>query len=203
MRLSSGAATLEDDEAVIESGAQDRTVIAAPKDGRTPAKLSPTVASLLPGAAKNKLAIAGAAYKLATASRTNETKAMTPIEDYQDVLQNIEQAVVQVWQQNPAMTNYVVMAAYDAAINYYRAAASQQEPKPVTLKGLDAKVFEAVKEMCEWRLGRAPGPEEDDLAPIPLEDLVACLRKLRKSVDFWTKQGGRQAYMQYIEKYVG
>ena len=128
---------------------------------------------------------------------------MNPIEDYQDVLQNIESAVVQVWKQNPAMTNYVVMAAYDAAINYYRALASQQTPKPVNLTGLDAKVFSGVKEMCEWRSGRAPGPVPGELAPIPLEDLVACLRKLRKSVDFWTKQGGRQGYMKYIEQYVG
>jgi len=41
------------------------------------------------------------------------------------------------------------------------------------------------------------------VTPIPLEDMVACLRKLRKSVDFWTKQGGRQGYMKYIEHYVG
>jgi hypothetical protein len=34
-------------------------------------------------------------------------------------------------------------------------------------------------------------------------DMVACLRKLRKSVDFWTQRGGRQGYMQYIEQYVG
>jgi hypothetical protein len=128
---------------------------------------------------------------------------MNPTEDYQDVLHNIEAAVVQVWRQNPAMTNYVVMAAYDAAINHYRALASQQTPKPMNLTGLDAKVFEGVKEMCEWRSGRTPSPEKGDLTPIPLDDLVSCLRKLRKSVDFWTKQGGRQGYMQYIEQYVG
>jgi hypothetical protein len=128
---------------------------------------------------------------------------MNPIDDYQDVLQNIEAAVVVIWQQNPAMTNYVVMAAYDAAINYYRALANQQPPKPANLTGLDAKVFAGVKEICEWRSGRAPGPEEGEVTPIPLEDLVACLRKLRKSVDFWTKQGGRQAYMQYIAQHVG
>lgn len=127
---------------------------------------------------------------------------MNPIDDYQDVLQNIEAVVVQVWQQNPAMTNYVVMAAYDAAINYYRALANQQTPKPANLAGLDAKVFDEVKAVCEWRSGRTPAPDMDEFTPIPLEDLVACLRKLRKSVDFWTKQGGRQGYMKYIEEYV-
>ena len=30
---------------------------------------------------------------------------MNPIDDCQDVLENIEAAVIQVWQQNPAMTN--------------------------------------------------------------------------------------------------
>jgi hypothetical protein len=151
----------------------------------------------------NKLEIPGATCKLAPVSKTDESSAVSPIEDYQDVLQNVETVVVQVWRQNPAMTNYVVMAAYDAAINYYRALASQQTPKPVNLTGLDAKVFEMVKEMCEWRSGRASGPVQIGLTPIPLEDLVACLRKLRKSVDYWTKQGGRQGYLQYVAQYVG
>jgi hypothetical protein len=127
---------------------------------------------------------------------------VNPIDDYQDVLQNIEAVVVQVWQENPTMTDYVVMAAYDAAINYYRALASQQTPKPANLSGLDARVFEGVIEICEWRSGRSAGPKQGELTPIPLEDLVACLRKLRKSVDYWTKHGGRQGYMQYIEQYV-
>ena len=30
---------------------------------------------------------------------------MNPIDDCQDVLENIEATVIQVWQQNPAMTN--------------------------------------------------------------------------------------------------
>ena len=73
----------------------------------------------------------------------------------------------------------------------------------MNLAGLDAKVFEAVKEICESRTGRSPGSELGEVIPIPLEDMVACLRKLRKSVDFWTNRGGRQGYMQYIEQYVG
>jgi hypothetical protein len=128
---------------------------------------------------------------------------VNPIDDHQDVLQNIESAVVQVWRQHPAMTNYAVMAAYDAAIQYYRALANQQAPKPVQLTSLDAQLFEAVREMCEWRSGRKPMPELGEIAPIPLEDLIACLRRLRKSVDFWTKRSGRQGYMQYIEQFVG
>lgn len=134
--------------------------------------------------------------------KTDTFIPVNPIEDYQDVLQNIEAAVVQIWRRNSAMTNYTAMSAYDAAINYYRALANQQTPKPPTISGLDAEVFEAVKAVCELRSGRTPGPEAADLTPIPLEDLVACLRKLRKSVDFWTKQGGRKGYLEYIERFL-
>ena len=156
-----------------------------------------------PPRTESGLAFPGAARKLAPTSRTDDSSTVNPIDDYQDVLQNIEAAVVVVWKQNPAMSNYVAMAAYDAAIKYYRALADQQTPKPVNLAGLDAKVFEVVKETCEWRTGRSPESELGEVTPIPLEDMVACLRKLRKSVDFWTKRGGRQGYMQYIEQYVG
>jgi hypothetical protein len=128
---------------------------------------------------------------------------MNPLDDYPDVLQNIESTVVAVWRQNPAMNNYAVMAAYDAAIQYYRAQANGQKPKELKLTALDAAIFEAVSRACEFRLGRTADPAMQGVAPIPLEDLVACLRKLRKSVDFWTEQGGRQGYLRYIEQFVG
>lgn len=125
---------------------------------------------------------------------------MDPLKDYQDVLQNIEAVVAELWRKHPEMTNYTVMRAYEAAIARYHAEARGQTPKPVNLTGLNAMVFSDVSEICEWRLGRTRDLE--DIKPIPVEDLVACLRKLHKSVDFWTKEGGRQGYLTFIEKFV-
>ena len=127
---------------------------------------------------------------------------MNPIEDYQDVLQNTEFAVVDVWRTNRAMTNYTVMRAYDAALTHYTALAREHTPKPSNLTGLDAMLFEAVKGICEWRLGHSSNKEETQVEAIPVEDLIACLRRLRKSVDHWTKEGGRQGYLQFIEQFL-
>ena len=127
---------------------------------------------------------------------------MEPHEKNLDVLQNIESAVVQIWRDNPALTNYSVMRAYEAAIAYYGALARQHTPKPVNLTGLDAALFEAVKSICELRLGRVALPDQPEFPPLPTEDLVACLRKLCKSVDHWTKAGGRQGYLQFIDKFL-
>lgn len=127
---------------------------------------------------------------------------MSPIEDYRDVLQNIEAVVASIWRGHPEMTNYAVMRAYEAAITRYNAEARQLTPKPVNLTGLDAKLYEEVSGICEWRLGRSANSDTPKPKPIPVEDLVACLRKLHKSVDFWTKEGGRQGYLRYIQNFV-
>jgi hypothetical protein len=128
---------------------------------------------------------------------------MNPTEDHPDVLQNIEAAVVAVWRSNRAMTNYTVMRAYDTAIAEYSALARQQTPKPANLTGLDATLFKAVREICEWRLGHGANPDSDEkITPISVEDLVACLKKLRKSVDFWTRERGRSGYLDYIQDFL-
>jgi hypothetical protein len=117
-------------------------------------------------------------------------------QEHEDDLKDIESGVIDIWRTHPEMTDYTVMRAYEAATAYYNALAREQMPKSVKLTGLDATVFEAVKESCERRLGRTVEK------PITLEDLVACLRRLRKSVDFWTKEGGRQGYLEFVEKFL-
>ena len=78
-------------------------------------------------------------------------------------------------------------------------------PRPASLTGVDLEVFNGVKGICEWRLGRVPAAKQAphaEVQPISLEDLVACLRRLKKSVDHWTQMGGRQGYLRFIEKFI-
>ena len=126
---------------------------------------------------------------------------MSVIESYENVLKQIETAVVQVWRKQPAMTNYAVMRVYEAATERYRAEALARTPKNVALTGVEAELLEAVRTACDTCLREFPSAE-NPAQSMPAEDMVACLRRLSKSVDFWTKQGGRQGYMQYIEGFV-
>ena len=126
---------------------------------------------------------------------------MDPIQDAEDVLKAIETAVIRLADQNADMNNYTVMRAYDAAIEHYRDLARQHTPKEVRLSGLDGLVYKVVYEACEQRLGKSVSDHERGPL-LTLEDLVACLRKLRKSVDFWTKQGGRTGYLDHISEFI-
>lgn len=125
-------------------------------------------------------------------------------EENLDVLQNLEFTVVQIWRAHPEMTDYCAERAYEAAFQFYRAEARGQTPKPPALSGLDATVFDAVKGMCEFRLGRGEKTEEPDEAtpPVPVEKIVDCLRQLGKSVQRHTKHGGRQSYLTFVDKFV-
>jgi hypothetical protein len=79
---------------------------------------------------------------------------MNVITDAEDVLKEIETAVVRVSRGKADMTNYAALRAYEAAITHYHAIARQQQPKPANLSGSDALVDEAIQIVCEARLGR-------------------------------------------------
>ena len=126
-------------------------------------------------------------------------------EENLDILQNLEFAVVEVWRAHPEMTDYVAQRACEAARQFYRAEQRGSPPKPPALTGLDATAFESLKAMCEFRLGRSPGPKSETeipVTPIPVEKLVACLQELAKSVERHTRSGGRQGYLTFIDGFL-
>ena len=125
-------------------------------------------------------------------------------EDKLAVLQNLEFSIANVRRKQPEMTDYTAQRAYDAAYQFYRAVKRGHQPKPHGLDGLDAKAFEAVKAMCDYRLGQGPCPADgpENITAIPLELLLECLRELEKSVQRHTKLSGRQGYLNFIEQFL-
>jgi hypothetical protein len=125
-------------------------------------------------------------------------------EDYQDVLQNLEFSVISLYRRNPEMTDHVALRAYEAAYERYRAEQRGHAPKPRGLTGLDAETCDAICAMCEWRLGRDPGPDKKGppVEPITAEEMVACLRRLTRSVNLHTRRAGRQGYLNYVAHFV-
>ncbi|HXC35098.1 MAG TPA: hypothetical protein VNV43_04445 [Candidatus Acidoferrales bacterium] len=112
------------------------------------------------------------------------------------ILQNLEFCVMEIWRANSTMTDYSASRAFEAAFQLYRAEARGHMPKPPGLSGLDAEIFESLKAMCEYRLGRGKCPVDgpETVPGVPLEQIVDCLREFCKSVERHTYLGGRQGY---------
>jgi hypothetical protein len=125
-------------------------------------------------------------------------------ERYADVLQNIEFAIVDTDRRLGDALDYHVDAGLEAAVARYAAEQQGRAPREVTLEGARREMYEAVRNVCEWRLGRqelpdAPGQPE----PKTVEEVVMCLKRVRKSVQRWTKQAGRRGYLDFVSSYVG
>jgi len=79
---------------------------------------------------------------------------------------------------------------------------------PARLNPLAQAVYDSVRVMCEWRLGRGEIVTDKDGAslpqppPIRTDEIVACLKRVRKSVQYWNKEGGRRGYLTFVEEYV-
>jgi hypothetical protein len=130
---------------------------------------------------------------------------------YLDVLQNLEAAIVSVYHNNPDLLDRQVDRALELLIRYYRA---RQIGKTIRLPRMTDEVqsvYDQVKAISAWRLGQ--DPEEGDVpfeglppldggTSLSLEEIEACLERLRKSIDRWTGVGGRQGYLHFIEPFV-
>ena len=129
-------------------------------------------------------------------------------EEHLDILQNIEFAIMSVYRENPLLVDFDVEAAINALITLYHAQEQNREPRRPNLNKRATLVYAQVEAMCEFRLGReellskdmrkrAPQPE-----PVTLDVIVACLKRIRKSVQRWNKEGGRQGYLTFVGRFV-
>jgi hypothetical protein len=130
------------------------------------------------------------------------------VEDrYLDVLQNIELAIVSVYQEKPDIVDSSVDRALESLIRLYNAEISKRARPALRLGENDQLLFDRIYGMCEWRLGRSqavPTKMEKNLPePKRPEEMVTCLKRIRSSVKHWTKIGGRQGYLNFVSQYVG
>jgi hypothetical protein len=121
-----------------------------------------------------------------------------------DVLQNIEFGIVAVYRVEPSLLDIDAKDAVEALIRHYHAEEEQRMPPKMMLAERAERVFRSVQPFCEWRLGRStfPGETAVEASGMPVSDLVKCLREIQKSISFWSRQGGRKAYLDFVVQYM-
>lgn len=125
-------------------------------------------------------------------------------EEHSEILQNLEWSILTVSVAHPDLTDYQVDSALEALGRSY---AREGRGQPVLPKNELAKaVYDAVRQTCEWRLGRDQVVNDDgqpmSVEPVSVEVILACLKRLRKSVTYWNKEGGTRGYLDYIRQFL-
>jgi hypothetical protein len=124
-----------------------------------------------------------------------------------DVLQNIEFAVIETYRAHPELTDVNVDRVYENLQRTYQNELKNRAAPKANFSALEQKLFQNVREMCEYRLGRGESSQSDKFRgqfhAILLPDLITCLKRLRRSIEFWTgKNGGIRGYLNYVKDFV-
>jgi len=130
-------------------------------------------------------------------------------QEYEDVLQNIEFVIVSVYREHPEITDWTVETALDGLVRVYQAEGLGRAAPKLRLSEQEQQVFDRVRAMCEWRMGREWLTVEDNQPVLPemptktLDEISACLKRIRTSVKRWNKSGGRRGYLDFVSQYIG
>lgn len=101
-----------------------------------------------------------------------------------------------------------VLDGLEAVIRRYVAETQGRVQPRTALSARASDVSAKVEKMCEWRLGRTSlrgesGPLEVSTSEAhDVETIIACLKRVRKSVRFWNESAGRQGYLEYVKEFV-
>ncbi len=132
---------------------------------------------------------------------------MARFEDkYMGVLYSVESMIVHIYEEHPDLRDYQVEQALTALLSFYR----RPEKGIPRLKGLSRTLFDEVRIICDIYLGHETLQheaedgtiEELSFPPLSVEELLAVLRRIRKSVRMWNKVGGPQGYLHYIQQFI-
>ncbi|MBM3127035.1 MAG: hypothetical protein FJ009_00185 [Chloroflexi bacterium] len=134
---------------------------------------------------------------------------MEKFEDkYLDVLHNIETALVHTYDKHAEMTDWEARDAVKALMRTYKAERDGRAEPNLNLKPLTQEAYTNVKMLCDWRLGRATILTEDGKPPaeLPLpktlDEMIACLQRVLRSIEMWQKEFGRRGYYDFVNGFV-
>jgi len=129
-------------------------------------------------------------------------------EEYMDVLQNIEFALVDAYDRNPNLTDTGAMYAVETLIKVYIGELRGRDVALPQFKPEERDAYDAAKAMCDLRLGRTSMEDEKgkkvgvEGEPLTLEEIIACLKRILKSINTWYKRGGRRGYYEFIRQFI-
>ena len=126
-------------------------------------------------------------------------------DEHLDVLQNIEFAIISVYRERHEVRDSIVSSALDALVTHYKAESRGHTPREVKLPELEALIFARVQEMCELRLGRGGlglTPTDGPTEKKTVDEILACLKRIQKSVERWNKRGGQRGYLTFVDQFI-
>ncbi len=129
-------------------------------------------------------------------------------EKYNDTLRSMELTLVRQYRQMENLVDWEVKTAVNNLIRHYTAEARRRQPPNLTQDALTQLVFDRLRTTCEGWLGREAIVDESGGVvtlsehALKVDEVIACLKRIRRSIDMWQKEGGRRGYFEFIDQFL-
>lgn len=118
---------------------------------------------------------------------------------YFDQLRAIEQTINSFARQHDDLVDFQVDKVLSSLEREYTAEIREKKPPRLKLKSDENQLYENVKAALGLHLGRDPEIDMGDQT-ITLEEAVACVKRIRRSVSLMSDQG-RRGYLKFINQF--
>jgi hypothetical protein len=118
---------------------------------------------------------------------------------YFDVLRAIEMAIYETYQQHPDLEDFRVEKVLNGLARRYEAEKRNKRAPKLRFNSQENVLLQQVRRVCELHLGRDPDVQIGNEA-ITIDEIVACLKRIRRSVDQMGGRG-RQAYLEFLHEF--
>ena len=129
-------------------------------------------------------------------------------DQYNDPLRSMEIALVKTYRHDETMTDWETLNALNGLLRTYTAEQRRRTAPALNLKSLAQQSFDALKLTCDGWLGRAPLVDEFGQIvelkdnTLTLTEVIDCIKRIRKSVEMWQKEGGKRGYFNFVDQFL-
>jgi len=123
-------------------------------------------------------------------------------EEYLFVLMDMELAILQTCRVNIELCDHDVLRVVESAISVYRSREEEPDSSAYVQKLpiQNRQMFIDLIAACEKHL--VSTEEGNTLKSSSREEILACLKRIQKSIKLWSKNYGRNGYLGFISRHI-
>ena len=125
---------------------------------------------------------------------------------YQNQLMAIELAIIDTYRKHRTMNDWDAQEAVVGLIRTYQAEHDGVSTPTLRFHPTGEIAYDKAHAACEWLLGRQEGDDAMKAVkksePTKLEEVIDCLKHIRRSIERWQKEGGRTTYLDFVSRFL-
>jgi hypothetical protein len=129
-------------------------------------------------------------------------------DQYNNTLLSLELTLVRPYRQREDVTDWDTLTAVKGAIRTYTAQQRRRSAPNLKLNPIPKAIYDELIETCEGWLGHKPftDPLGETITltdnALTVSEIIACLKRIQRSIEMWQKEGGRRGYFEFIDQFL-